>query len=201
MSRRSGTYIWVVGPDGCGKSTISSKLAHETGALQRYWRPGILPMAGQLVGRAADDDVNTEPHSVTRNGHARQLARLIYYFADYLLGYWLVFRPALRRGQHVIVDRGWHDMAVDWRRYQLRGPDGARRLGRLVREPDLLIVVTVPPEVAVKRKRELPVAEVARQYDEWSRLRLRHGRLVELDNSGPIRDTLATAAKLVHGGA
>jgi thymidylate kinase len=88
-------------------------------------------------------------------------------------------------------------MGVDWRRYGLRGERSARRLVRFVREPDVLLIVTVPSEEAVRRKPELTAAEVERQYAEWQRLPLRRSRRVTLDNTGPLEETVDGALRLV----
>lgn len=167
--QRSGLVVCIVGPDGSGKST----LAHELRAVarprpeHRYWRPGWLPKPGRLVGHPDLEGVNTDPHGKPTHSRARAWFRTLYYFADFTLGYWMVYRPVLREGRHVVVERGWQDLLVDHRRYQLRGTRLVRRLSVLVPRPDVTVVLAVPPDVVLSRKRELTREEILRQTAAW----------------------------------
>jgi thymidylate kinase len=195
---RRGRYVWVVGPDGCGKSSVAASLASSTGAVHLYWRPGLLPMAREAIGRPRVEGVNTRPHEVLANSPLRQAARLTYYLIDYVAGYWLKLRPELRSGRDVIIERAWADMSVDWRRYGLRGTEPVRRLGRLVHEPDVVLVVRVAPEEAHRRKPELPVGEIRRQYAAWRAYPFRRAAVHVLDNDVPLEQSTQAALAIIR---
>lgn len=179
---RSGAYVWLVGPDGSGKSTLASGLPDDV--LIKYWRVGVLPMARQIAGKAPSTEINTDPHSRKPDPAFRAAARLLYYAFDNVLGHLLVVNPARRRGTTVVVDRGWADMVVDPRRYGLRNPRLARLIGQILPRPDAIIVAAVDPATAHSRKPELPVGEIARQYQKWQSLRWSNVPIVTIDNEG-----------------
>ena len=196
--RASAPYVWIVGPDGCGKSTVAAAVAERTSALRLYWRPGLLPMAGRWLGRTPAPGVNDAPHAVSANRPLTAALRVGYYALDYVLGYWLVVLPARRRGHPVVIERGWWDMVVDARRYGL--PDGrlARVLSPLIRKPHLVVVLSAPPSVIRLRKPELPEEEIGRQLDEWRAVSWRRTTLVAVDADRPVETVVREVVDLVE---
>ncbi|HEX6207133.1 MAG TPA: hypothetical protein VF058_02130 [Actinomycetota bacterium] len=199
MRSWSGVYVVLAGPDGSGKSTLASRLAaaaRRSGRPARHlhWRPGLLPQAGSLVGRAPGDP--STPHAEEPQGRVLSLLRLVYYWADFLLGTWLRVQPITARGGLVVMERGWWDIAVDPRRYRLRvGARVIRALGRLLPAPDLVLVLRASPEILAQRKEELPTSELARQNDRWDEIRFpqRIAKIV-LDATRSQDDLVADAA-------
>jgi len=107
----------------------------------------------------------------------------VYYWLDFVLGYWFIIRPTCRKGQHFLLERGWLDMIVDPRRYGLRKNVLIRMLSFLVPRPDLLVVLDVDPALAHRRKPELSPEEIERQLAEWRGLRSGYRRRLVLDAS------------------
>lgn len=130
-------------------------------------------MAGRLVGRSVNGAINSSPHAVKAQGHIKSNMRTLWYYVDYLIGTAIRIRPVTRSGVHFLIDRGWADMVVDFRRYGLNSNVLSRMLLQMLPQPDLVVVVSVPPLVAWQRKAELPVEEIERQYRAWSSLVLR----------------------------
>jgi thymidylate kinase len=166
-----GAYVLVAGPDGTGKSTLVRRLVQlggrEFAAVRTmHWRPGVLPRLGSLAGAGAPDA--TRPHSGPPYGRLLSLVRLGYYWLDQVIGFWLVVSPSRRRGELVIIERGYWDMVVDPLRYRLGcAPAVVRFLGRLVPHPDLTVILGGDPAAIATRKGELPAEEIARQLGCW----------------------------------
>jgi hypothetical protein len=194
-------YAWIVGPDGCGKSTVAAAVAARTGALHLYWRPGILPLAGRWVGRREAQGVNSAPHSAVVGSPMRSALRVVYYAVDYVLGHWVRIQPARWLGRPVLVERGWWDMAVDARRYGLSGPGLVRWLTPLIRKPSVVVLVSARPSVIRARKPELTEAEIERQLAEWRALSWPGTALVVVDNEGPLDAVVDEVAALLDPGA
>jgi hypothetical protein len=78
------------------------------------------------------------------------------------------------------LERGWHDMIVDPRRYRLprQLTPFVRLLGHMVPRPDVVLVLSGDPDRLHERKPEIGSAEVARQVAEWRDVAPSAGRRV-----------------------
>ena len=163
----------MVGPDGSGKSTIASRLVAAMASQgnrveHRHWAPGHLPRPGALMGRPrrpTDRPHRAEPHS-------RPVSALLvsWFFVDFVLGDLVDGRRGARSSEirTLVQERGWWDLQIDPRRYRLRPSDRlVRALGRLLRPPDLVVVLAVDPESAADRSGELSGEEIDRQVRHW----------------------------------
>jgi thymidylate kinase len=192
---RRGRFVVLVGPDGSGKSTLATGLLEEladrfTGTRRFHWRPSILPPAGRFVGHSIGD--TTTPHAKTTHGRLLSLLVLLYYWTDFFVGGWTKVSALRRRGQLVVMERGWHDVAVDPRRYRLRvSPRLVFALAEVLPHPDVILVLEAPVEVLRRRKQELPIPELERQVALWREVRFpRRSRIVYVDASLELQDLL-----------
>lgn len=191
--------IVVLGPDGSGKSSLIDALAGASaGASTRpvarfHLRPGVF--ARQRSG--AQGPV-IDPHGRPPRGPLASAAKLFFLLADYVVGYWLVVRPACAAGSLVIFDRYYHDLLVDPHRYRYGGPQWlARMLGGLVPKPDLWIVLDAPADVLQTRKQEVTGAETARQRDGYLRLAQSLPGVEVVDASQPAERVVAAVERAI----
>ncbi|HUG83313.1 MAG TPA: hypothetical protein VMM13_02050, partial [Euzebya sp.] len=115
MRRYSATVV-VAGPDGAGKSSMAAALVDQVLArpvLHLHHRPGVLPRS------SAGKQLVTEPHAQAPYSRVVSVAKVLYLWADYRLGWWLRLLPTRRRGGSVVIERGWADIGVDPLRYRL----------------------------------------------------------------------------------
>lgn len=182
--RRRGLLVHIVGPDGTGKSTLTQRLVEtltpELEVHHYYWRPGLLPMPGRVVGKPYVGLV-TDPHGHAPHGRVKAILRLSYYLVDFIVGYWVVYRPILRRGGLVLVERGWQDLVVDSRRYLMPNRRPARIFSVLVPRPDVIVILKAPAETVLDRKDEITAEEIDRQIREWRNTAVARREVIELD--------------------
>jgi thymidylate kinase len=189
----SGGVIAVLGPDGSGKSTFADALVEDALEGERVLRLHHRP--GQFVSRTASGAPVTDPHGDAPYPAWVSIAKLLFLFADFMVGWWTKIRPFARGGGWVVWERPWWDIAIDPARYRLQGCSGlARALGRVLPAPDLVIVLEAPVEVLLARKREVSEAELARQTRELRQVVPRRVRTLFLDSRAAVR-TLVDQAR------
>jgi thymidylate kinase len=196
----AGTWIVVAGTDGSGKSSVASRLSDRLAPyfrrrLKLHWSPGVLPRPGSLVGREARDP--SRPHGAAPHGRVLSTLASLYHWFDHALGYTLRIRPTLVRSGIVVMERGYHDVLVDPLRYRLNSSWLAQRLGRLLPQPDVTILLLGDPSVLHARKPELAQEEIERQQGRWVRLGGDLGTVAVVDAGRPLEEVLAASLEAV----
>ena len=185
--RPTGGFVALMGPDGCGKSTvlnaISQQFAPAFRNIQRFhMRPYLLGRANSAKGPV------TDPHGQPPRGMLASVAKVFYFAADYVFGYLLKILPALIRTRLVLFDRYMYDLLVDSKRVRYGGPHWLLRFAtRFIPRPDLVVLLDAPPEVLWSRKQEVPFEEVTRQRSAYRQI------------AGKMRSTVIVNAELPPG--
>ncbi|MBU6423923.1 MAG: hypothetical protein KGJ98_04170 [Chloroflexota bacterium] len=148
--------------------------------------------------RRTEDRVVTRPHAARPYGRVASYAKIAYLFLDTFVGWRLQLLPLVQRGILVIVERPWPDIAVDPRRYRIDVPPAAASfLGRLLPQPDLLLLMRAPAAVLRERKPELPLEETERQLAAWQGVAPPSDRCVHLDAAEPLDIVVERAARAI----
>lgn len=196
----TGLVTVFVSPDGGGKSTVADLVLHRLrygfrNVKKMHWRPYFLPPPRKLFSPAKwkePEAPNYDPHGLPSKGKAGSVARFLYYFCDYALGYapkalWPKIRTHL-----VVFERYYYDFLIDTRRFRLAIPSWLPRAFLLfVPKGDIIFVLSGPAEVLYERKQEIPLEEIRRQLDAIDRFSagMRHVCRVRVDQ--PIADEVS----------
>jgi thymidylate kinase len=185
----TGCCVAILGPDGSGKSSVIEQYLFALRPAFRHsasfhLRPRL------LRGSAAGETVNTTPHGQMPRGVLASTVKLLFLWADYVLGYYFLVRPRLMRSTLVVFDRYYHDMLVDARRFRYGGPLWlAHLVAALIPMPDLMIFLDAPANVLQTRKQEVAAVESARQvraYRVIANCAALHERGVLVDAARPL---------------
>jgi thymidylate kinase len=187
-----GKIIVLMGADGSGKSTLANALQAEMAkrgekAVVRWatlrpilLRPFILAAKYMMV-RKHDKFADYGKH-ISAKKHGMRKAALLHpvYFAvmflDYLPQVFVKVVWPKWMGKTVICDRYYHDLMLDYAITVSASPDRMLSLVRFCEKvlpiPDLHYYVTVPVEVALARKDDVPakdyLVERRKYYDDMA---------------------------------
>jgi thymidylate kinase len=198
LLRPTGLSIAFLGPDGCGKSSVIDRLQHELrDVFRRVDYQHLRPRPAARTGHSSRAPV-LDPHAQLPRGTSGSIAKLIHFWASYVIGALLWTFPRRVSSTLVIFDRYYHDIVADPRRYRYGAPlIWARLLGRLVPQPELIFVLDASPEVVQARKQEVSFPESVRQREAYLDLaRQLHGAHV-IDASQPLDRVVAEVVKIV----
>jgi len=170
----TGIFIVIVGPDGCGKTTINNT---STTTLKRafrktwsfHWRPNLLPKLGKTVKNSNfEEPTDNTPSQKSKYKGVVSYIRFFYYWLDFIIGYWLVVYPKKAQSTFIIAERYYLDVLVHPERYGFSCPKWFIQLfGTLVPKPDLTILLSADPQQIYNRKPELPVNVIGEQIEKY----------------------------------
>lgn len=199
-------FVALVGPDGSGKSTIADALMVQLqeqfpGSWRFHWRPGLFPKLGRPLrasGTTSDSKASGSPPQSSRYNGIISLLRFIYYWMDFIVGYWVKVFPRKLGGQLIVGERYYLDVIVHPERYGFTIPRWLLSVARAgVPSPDLVILLKAEPQVVYSRKPELPLDCIAQQ------LGLLEGELIHwrnsfvIDTTGGIGSTVSQIARRI----
>ena len=193
----TGMTVVVLGPDGVGKTSVIGEVGRALAPAFRATRQYHLrPRFGR---GPAGSGVVTDPQGNPPRGRLLSCAKAALWMADYYISYLIDILPRLIRSTLVLFDRHYCDILVDPRRYRYAGPRWlAAMLSRWAFLGDpIVICLDAPEDVILKRKREVPRHEVARQREAYRRLAERLPRSHVVDAARPLANVAADVTRIV----
>ena len=176
---RRGVLVVFTGIDGSGKTTQASLLVEElqqkkitVSYVWSRWSPYLLPLINRWKKSINGDtqDVKHEFNNKIKDGKMKILNNptyrylwLTYFFIDYGIQIFLKIRLRLWKKQVIISDRIFYDSIIDqainleqkkdWLLDNLK----SFWMKLLFPDPDMVIYIDCPPDVAFSRKQDAPL--------------------------------------------
>jgi thymidylate kinase len=191
---RRGALIVFLGPDGCGKSSLTdalrsefrrasirTEIIHLSRGQNRLRLHKMASRFNPKAHRLRDKGLYRGQWERSENPGALQLIRVymkgaIFYllFAiEWWFSYLLLILPELRRGKILLADRYIYDILVGYKNRPVHYFHGIREwICKHYPLPDLTILLDAPPEIIHARKAEFGVTQLAdtrRRYHEIAR--------------------------------
>jgi len=172
-----GKVVILVGPDGSGKTTCSTAIVKRLAdtrikATSVYFgaQKPLLPTRkwSQQIRRKWKPEGNVKP--VKDVDRKLRLRGLVHIMADKWLRYVVQVRPALVRGETVVLDRYFYDLRT-FAHPLVKKPWLDKLIMACIPEPALGFCLQADPAKIAARKNELTVAETARQIECYRGLR------------------------------
>jgi len=187
---KQSLWLAFLGPDGSGKSSViegvKERLNPETFTAVEviHLRPhiGLNNMQKKNFSVVADN-----PHGEKCRSQFSSIIKIMYFFFDYTLGYFIKIKPLLKNNTLVIFDRYYYDLLVDPKRYRYGGLMWfARLIGRFIPRPNLVILLNASAKTIQSRKQEVSAEETARQTGAYINLANNMKNAIIIDAEQPI---------------
>ncbi len=185
----------VMGPDGCGKSSVIQGITRNLSAQFHTIQYQHLMPSLKQCSSAEQAQI---PHGKTTYNLPLSLLKLLYLMLKYTFGS-LPYQKIIQSHHALLIfDRYYHDILIDPQRFRYGGPYWLLKLVcRIIPAPHLFILLDADAETLQLRKQEVPFAETARQRTAYLSLfkRLKNAHII--DATAPLEDTIETVRQLV----
>lgn len=199
-------HIAIIGPDGCGKSTVIESLMEDLeysygSCAYIHLRPTVIPASRQVKSRITQKKSSIpNPHQYAPYSFFKGELKFFIMYLDYSLGYIRLMTKRIR-GVPVVSDRYFYDLLVDPKRFRLRRVSKLKRaFVNVLPRPQKTIFLSVTPEEVFRRKKDLTLLEIERQMIEFSNLQRSFKEIITVNANESPEKVYARVKNVVFGG-
>lgn len=194
LFKRQDIRLVILGTDGAGKTTLINALK----PLLAFLRPHIVHAQVKPVlpwqSQPDFNRANSHPHAKPQRSWLTSNIKLLYFFSLY----WLDAVWPYRGSRIIIYDRYYIDILVDPRRYRFAGSPGlAAFLVRHLPSIHGYIGMSTPPIIAYKRKPEIDLLIMQKQYEAYQQLTQIHHNAIAIDGTHINDETLQSCVVFI----
>ncbi|EKQ54519.1 MAG: thymidylate kinase [Methanobacterium sp. Maddingley MBC34] len=163
-------FVCLIGPDGSGKTTISSSIRGTAKSIFKktyyfHGHYGVFPEFKNMMPsnkyKKIGRDIEEKMDKKTPNGIVPHFL-VFYYSLEYIIGYYYLKYKNRNKKTFMVFDRYFYDYLIQPGPFKINNIF-IRVLLRIVPHPDILLFLKSPPELVYERKPELAVTEIDRQ--------------------------------------
>lgn len=192
--KRQDVRIVVLGTDGSGKTHLIHSLKPHVAFLRPRVVHAHLKPVFPWQSHPDSNRVNSQPHAKPNRSWLMSNIKLCYFF----FLYWFDAVWPYRGSRVMLYDRYYIDLLVDPRRYRFGGsPTLATFFFRHLPHIHVYIGMSTPPIIAYKRKPELNLLLVQKQYESYQQLTEIHPNAMSLDGTHLTEDALQECVSFI----
>lgn len=192
----TGLLVVFLGSDGSGKSTIIEQVQTDLAPLFR--RTKTYHLRPHFGRRVKDHAPVSDPHAQPPRKTIASCLKVLFYFADYSIGYCFAILPRKICSTLILFDRYFFDVIIDPKRLRYEGPQWMPVfLVKCIPSPDLIIYLDAPPDVLLSRKQEVSASELERQRRGYANLMHHLQRAHKVDASEPLPRVVANVERII----
>lgn len=181
--------VVFLGMDGSGKSTVIDTLQHELATSLSCIQ--VFHLSFPLLNHGPNRTIVSNPHGKPVYSTPLSLVKLIYFAVRYQVGYWRYYRSVQSARHLLILDRYYHDLLADPKRYRYGASlRFATWVSYLIPRPRHFILLDLPVETAYSRKPEVPLEEARRIREGYLKLAARIPDIHVVDASQPVAEVV-----------
>jgi len=189
---RRGVFAVLLGLDGAGKTTLAynltSELASENlfqGVRYFHWLPGL----GNSFEFPLPEPGNQPRKPKLAAGFVQSVLSVLRLTKNLIrahLAWWIRLRQLRNSGHLVLVDRYFYNYYLDPVSVKYYGPRWVLdTLAQLFPTPEVVITLSAPAEVLLRRKQELSEVEMREQAEMLKQLQFTTPHVIAVDASEP----------------
>lgn len=170
LIKHTGLFVVILGVDGSGKTTISSRYkSNYSCAFRRvshyHSRVRVLNDISKYFNKNDCNPVSSEnPHSKEiKHGKVTSFLKFLYYYLDFLIGNFIITKSVIKSSL-VIIERYYYDYLIDKVRYNLNtSPQIINFFGKFIKKPDVIFILVGNSNILYSRKKEITIEEIEKQ--------------------------------------
>ncbi|RBW67493.1 hypothetical protein [Bacillus taeanensis] len=195
--RKPGIEVICLGPDGSGKSTAIKGFEKEIKVILNVRKYHLRSLPPKLY---RDNTLNKQPslHRKPAYSFLFSFIKLLSYVLLYWFGWLFITNPKKLRSAVILMDRSYHDIQIDPRRFRIKIPKFIIKLiVHLFPKPNLFFIFDAPTELIQERKQEVSFEETTKQRRRYKEFKSKVKNAFIINTNLPVQTVSSQMSRIL----